>query len=510
MRAPLKVDASVHSSKGLAPWLAVPLAFLLWLGLYWDSALGMASIWARSDTFAHGMVVAPVSIWLAWRSRFWERGLVPQPGWTALWPTAMFGALWLVAILVSVAGLEHVAAVGVLVSALWFSLGDRLARILAFPLAFLFFAAPIGEFLVPPLMDYTAEFTVWALRLTGVPVYHEGLHFVLPNGRWSVIEACSGVRYLIASFMVGTLYAYLTYTKLRKRLIFIGFSIALPIVANWLRAYMIVMIGYLSDNQLAAGVDHLIYGWVFFGVVIFAMFWAGGFWRDPEPSFLPSLDPSVAARSGAPQAAAFGLMAVVLAAAPLAARIVAPVDAELRAEVVLPTASGGWQRVEERPAGYQPSFSGYRAEAFAAYRDESQLVSLWAMLYANQVAGKELVSWANHIVPMGSDDWILLTQGRRTLAIGEVMFVRLRGPTGDVDIYHWYQIGDKVIVNDVEATLRLGLARLQGAGDASIHAVLATPSESNGHSSAGRVEAFLSAHGDRLSEDLQRSLGSIH
>jgi len=38
-----------------------------------------------------------------------------------------------------------------------------------------------------------------------------------------------------------------------------------PIIANWLRAYMIVMIGHLSGNKLAVGVDHLIYGWLFFG-----------------------------------------------------------------------------------------------------------------------------------------------------------------------------------------------------------------------------------------------------
>jgi hypothetical protein len=47
---------------------------------------------------------------------------------------------------------------------------------------------------------------------------------------------------------------------------------------------MIVMIGHLSDNTLAVGVDHLIYGWVFFGIVIMAMFWIGARWREDELS----------------------------------------------------------------------------------------------------------------------------------------------------------------------------------------------------------------------------------
>ena len=45
---------------------------------------------------------------------------------------------------------------------------------------------------------------------------------------------------------------------------------------------MIVMIGHLSGNKLAVGVDHLIYGWLFFGFVILIMFWIGARWREDE------------------------------------------------------------------------------------------------------------------------------------------------------------------------------------------------------------------------------------
>ena len=65
---------------------------------------------------------------------------------------------------------QHFALFVMLVSAFVGVLGWRLSRILLFPLAFLFFGVPIGEFLLPTLMHYTAEFTVWALRLSGVPV----------------------------------------------------------------------------------------------------------------------------------------------------------------------------------------------------------------------------------------------------------------------------------------------------------------------------------------------------
>ena len=107
-----------------------------------------------------------------------------------------------------------------------------------------------------------------AVRASGIPVYRDGLQLVIPSGTWSIIEGCSGIRYLIASLMVGALFAHLNYRSTSRRLMFMLVALVVPIVANWFRAYMIVMIGHLSNNRLAVGVDHLIYGWVFFGVVI--------------------------------------------------------------------------------------------------------------------------------------------------------------------------------------------------------------------------------------------------
>ena len=78
--------------------------------------------------------------------------------------------------------------------------------------------------MMPKLMEWTAWFTVLALRASGIPVYQEGLQFVIPSGNWSVVEACSGIRYIIASVTVGTLFAYLNYVTLRRRLIFIAIS----------------------------------------------------------------------------------------------------------------------------------------------------------------------------------------------------------------------------------------------------------------------------------------------
>lgn len=54
---------------------------------------------------------------------------------------------------------------------------------------------------------------------------------------------------------------------------------ATAMVAIWTRSDTFA---HLSDNRLATGVDHLVYGWVFFGVVIMVMFMIGARWSEPD------------------------------------------------------------------------------------------------------------------------------------------------------------------------------------------------------------------------------------
>src|SRR5690606_17241976 len=210
--------------------------------------------------------------------------LPTRRAWPVLVVMLVLAGIWIVGHIAGVASIEQLAAVAMIPATLAALVGMRIVAALAFPLAFLFFAVPIGEFLTPMLMDYTADATVLALQWTGIPVYREGLFFTVPSGRWSVVEACSGLRYLIASLALGVLYAYLQFRTLKYRLMFIALAAIVPIIANWIRAYLIVMIGHLSDMRLAVGADHLIYGWVFFGIVMGLLFWVGSRMREPEPA----------------------------------------------------------------------------------------------------------------------------------------------------------------------------------------------------------------------------------
>lgn len=458
--------------------VALPLIAVLAaiLALHWDTARGMVGIWSRSDTFAHAFVVPPISAWLIWRLR--DRLAPLQPRAEALWLLPMLGAalLALAGELVVVRAASQFALVAMLVLTVPALCGTAVARTILFPLSFLFFAVPIGEFLIPQFIVWTADFTVGALRLSGLPVYREGQQFVIPSGSWSVVEACSGVRYLIASFMVGVLFAYLNYRSWRRRLAFTAVSIVLPIVANWVRAYMIVMLGHLSGNTLAVGADHLVYGWVLFGIVIAALFWIGARWaEDPAPA--PPVPATVA--TAASRAWLVGAAAVLVGLAPqLAVSRLSNGDLQGEPQLALPDTLGtAWRALADAQPAWQPQLANPSAAQTRIYADANgHQVGLHVGYYRRQDEGRKLVSSLNVLFAEGEKLWnVVANRGRPATLASQAVTLResemlggQRASDGQRDqlrVWRVYWLNGQLTGSDISAKLIGAWIRLTGQGD---------------------------------------------
>jgi len=467
---------------------AIPLLLTLigWIFFwYWDTASAMVRIWARSETYAHAFLVPPIAIWLIWRQRAELLAETPRASLLLTIPVAFTTFLWLLGELTAVNALTQFALVATLVLATMALLGIAVSKRIAFPLAFLFFSIPFGDFMLPKLMEWTAAFTVFALRTSGVPVYQEGLQFVIPSGNWSVVEACSGIRYIIASVTVGTLFAYLNYVSLRRRLIFIAISIIVPVVANWLRAYMIVMLGHLSGNKLAAGVDHLIYGWVFFGVVIMIMFMIGARWSEsPEP-----IDVATTPRRNRPipsikaWLATIGI-ALLATAGPLGFIAIDNADQTRPPALARLAPPEGWTEAAGF-ATWKPAYTNPLSELHSTFSKDDKVVGLYIGYYRNQDYGRKLVTSTNSLAQSTDHIWSVVAHGRSTPHIeglpNSLHSTELLGkdstPETRLVVWHWYWINGKLTTSDVEAKLYTALSRLRGQGDDSAVIMLYAPAK---------------------------------
>ena len=512
--------------------LALVVVLCVFGFLYWDTGASIVGIWSRSETFAHGYAVVPLVLWLVWRRRRHLAALVPAPSAWGMVLLAVAGFAWLLGALATVNVVSQLALVAMLVLLVQALLGFTVVRAIAFPLAFLFFCVPFGEFAMPQLMQWTADFTVLALRASGVPVYREGLQFVIPSGNWSVIEACSGVRYIIASVTVGTLYAYLTYQHLRRRVVFVAVSLVVPVLANWVRAYLIVMLGHLSGNTLATGVDHLIYGWVFFALVMLLLFWIGARWTEAEPAFgetgLLVMTPKPIAALGAGASQAIGgwrwVVAILAVVAVLAWPQVAYWQIQ-RDQVNLPVSrlvapavlTPGWEATPDALPAWLPAFHNASAQCTTSYRNGAYAVKLFVGYYRNQNAQRKLVSSDNVLVQSLDPRWAQAGSGSRSVALeGGALTVRtaelreasLSGDTGGarLTVWRYYWIHGRLTSSDTVAKAYAAMYRLMGQGDDAAVVIVYAP-KGNDEQGARALEEFLHANASAIDRWL-RSISS--
>ncbi len=451
-------------------------------------------VWTESETFGHGFLIAPIAGWLCWQLRGALAAMTPRASWWGVSAVLACGAVWLLG---TAAGINLVAAFAVvaMIPALVIAFaGVRVGWAMAFPLAFLFFMVPAGDGLTPMLMERTADATVRAVAASGVPVYREGLSFMLPSGRWSVVEACSGLRYVIAAAVLSSLFAYINFSRIRTRLVFIAIALLVALLANWFRAYLIVMIGHLSGMRLGVGDDHVWYGWIFFGITMFVVFWMGARWREPETMRGAAIAGRTGAAAGAPGASTVR-RTLVIGAAALASLLAAPLllggllqtmprqDAEARMRAAL---GPGFEAGEPMVV---PRFAGARA-TLQGVLDRSHQTDVYVAYFADQTSGPEMITFGNTVLDSADPTWKVSSRADRSVPLrqGNVRVQEwiVRAAAGDRLLWSWYTVGGREAARETPAKGLTVLSILSGRGDHATVTVAGTRIDGGG---AGPVDA---------------------
>lgn len=503
------VSAAPDMAPGSGQWryrwthalLLLAACALAVVALLWPSVLSISRIWFSSDTYQHGVAMVPLALFLAWTRRDRLAAVAPVPSlWGLAWLSAA-GVAWILARSVDVKLVQHFALIAMIPGLVLALFGTHVARILVFPLSYVFLAVPFGAFIVPRLQEYTAWFSVMMIRLSGIPVHQDGYYISIPAGDFVVGEVCSGVRYLIASVALGLVYAYISYRSPWRRLALVALAVLLPIIANGLRAYGIIMIAHWTDMRHAVGVDHIIYGWFFFGVVMVLLFWIGSFWweRNYRPMALtgglPAQAPSAPVRAG--------LMAVMLVALGLILAAPRAGDAWMsqRAAAVardvtpeVPAFLAGWRGPEAVSGAWGPRFVDFDRVVTGLYRhvnpDALPGVELHVYQYVNRGEGTEIASWRNRVYD--GRNWRRSSERRASVprADGSSLDVNETVLVGAAEtrlVWHWYQVGDHVTPNDVVLKLRESEAVLRGDGRGAL--IIAVSAADTG--TPGQIRAVL-------------------
>jgi exosortase A len=484
--------------------LRFALIVVLWLSLLFlqfDTFASMVRGWMGSTTYNHGFVIPLIAAFFAWQRRDDARVTNASTWWPGLLIIAVLVGIWAIGDLVNVQVVAQLASVSLIAAIVLTVAGPRQVAVFALPLAYLLFAVPFGQGIVPALMEWTADFTVGALQLFGIPVIRDGMYFSTSSGSFEVAEACSGVRYLLASLAAGVAFAFLTYEKWWKRALFIAASVVVPILANGLRAFFIVLIAHFSDMKLAMGVDHFIYGWFFFGVVILALFWVGSRFADERPDLAAQQStaqtgngPAAPERSSRLMAVGAGVLLLLAAGTAFTQyRAVTGKAPSLR----LPSGAalaGDWTGPESPESDWRLDFQGASADVVASYTHTGGTVEIRVAAYVDQQQGAELINHQNRIA---QPEWDV--RGRGTAQMGtelppEVRRASIGSRLNRHEVWYWYQQGKEATVSNYRAKWLETLAVFEPSSAM----VIAVGVRGTGDDADERLAAFLEAAGDSL------------
>ncbi len=448
-----------------AAWAALVAAILL---LFHRTALHLFSIWWDNSTFGHCLLIPAILAWLVWQRREGLARLAPRPWLPGVALMLASGLLWLLGEFAGVALVRHAALVFMLQATVPTLFGLAVTRALTFPLFFALFMIPTGEQLVPYLQTITAKFCIHLLDLFGVPAYIDGVFISIPTGNFEVAEACSGVRFLIAMVAFGTLVANVCFKSWPRRIAFIAASILIPIVANGIRAWSTIYISYLTTNEFAGSVDHIIYGWFFFAIVMVLTIAVGWRFFDrpvDDPFIYPERLQSPAARPApvATLVSAALIATAAAAAAPAYAAVAASRGPDRpTAGLSLPTPTG-WTRTVSTGMPWQPHYAGATATALATFVDSNgQPVDLYIAVFDRQADGAELIGYQQGIVPpteVDEDGWAWA--GNRPPPPGGSAAQINFGPAVR-DVWQYYWVNGKLVGSPYAAKIEGLKARLLG------------------------------------------------
>ncbi|WP_230481654.1 exosortase A [Sphingomonas sp. Leaf21] len=476
-------------------------AVLVVLALFARDVAHLVEIWWTSTTYGHCLFIGPVVGWLVWQRRAELSRLTPVAWWPGLILVAGGGLIWLLGESATVALIRQMGLVAVVEGLVVTLLGPMVARGLLFPLAYAWFLVPFGAELEKPLQQITVSIVMPLLDWSGIPASADGV--LIHAGRYwfEVAEACSGSKFVLAMVAFAALVANLCFRSPWRRGIFMTVSLIVPVIANGIRAWGTIFAADKTSIEVAGGVDHIIFGWVFFALVMAAVLAIGWqfFDRSPDdPAFDPLRLQAMPGHRIDPLLAAILALAIT-AVYPSWSSYAGGRRAMLPASMGLPDVPG-WTPAEQRSA-WRPDYPGADAVLLRSYKDaDGHQVDLAVGVFAGQREGGKLGAFGTGILHE-DDRWIRVADLGR-IAGGDTVRLVTTGPNGQQvqrDVATWYRIGDRLTPDMRRVKIETMKARLLGQRQMAVAVHVASEGDD-----PTAIEAFVRALGpvDRFADRL--------
>src|SRR5690606_34589281 len=105
------------------------------------------------------------------------------------------------------------------------------------------------------------------VRAIKMPAIIDGNSIYIPFGHILIADGCSGLRYFVIALAIGYIISYLNRYNEKRLLVVLAAAAAIGLLANWIRIFILILVGYQSEMQSSLMGDHEMFGWILFGLL---------------------------------------------------------------------------------------------------------------------------------------------------------------------------------------------------------------------------------------------------
>ncbi|HEV8331050.1 MAG TPA: EpsI family protein [Steroidobacteraceae bacterium] len=445
MTRQLSQSAALTPSRALWPLLAVCVVGL------WPTVVSLTRIWRDMFDYHHGPLIAIIAIVWLWRIRRDIDACSVRPVRAALPLGAVALLTWAIAYRANSELMQQALLPVIPILFVYAALGPKVCWRLVPPIAFLYFGIPVWELLLPYLQWLTTNVAESVLGLMAVPTHVEGHHVTIPEGHFSIVEGCSGKRYIVTGLAFAALAAAIEGLHWRRTLVLLSISTGLALVTNWIRVVTVIYAGHATQMQsYLVAHEHKSFGYALFIPQLLVLLWVARRVRRGQADEPAAQVPEVERRSRPADL----VIAMVLAALPILVWARAPREQPAPHLAPMPIATGAWQGPLPAAAAWQPRFLNPADERRAAYAMNRQRIELYLNVYGVQTQGHELVFHRNSIAP--GDRYILIRKLPARAAMPPAQIVTEANGTRWV-VTQVYEVGGWLTASPAMAQLYYGL-----------------------------------------------------
>lgn len=416
-----------------------------------DTTKLLKDYWVLDSSYTHGPLILCISAYLLFwhhRVKLLNAEALPTAHALPFFLASIF--FWWSSKVLNIQVFQVAALPMILLTSYYCLWGKNISRITFFPMLFFYLAIPIWTIILNPLQDMTIWINSRLIDITRIPAFIEGTNVQIPAGAFSIEQGCAGLKYLLSSLSTVILMGHLSSASSQAKYLAVLLAIFTALIANWIRVFLIIIIGHYSNMQHEIVHDHSNFGWLIFAVFFLPLLFICHKIlpvNTKEPTQYDIYKPSFHAKKKL--VSQLILATIIISFVLITSKVFSPNNIntlDLPDNLTLPIADNNWNGpILISTKNNLPDFKGFSHYVTSVYKRFDLIASVTIIKYQKQKQGAELIHYENQL--FDAKQWQPTDQRKYRLVIDSdkkhtVMGTELISDIGSKRlIYYWYQIG---------------------------------------------------------------------